>query len=115
MKKLTLLFLLSISLYSCKDKEEDSPSPDSVCNTSNVTYSNTVKSIISNNCIVCHGGAPMNLGDIATLQGVANSGLLYKVITHAEGVPAMPKGKAKLSDCDIAKIKAWIDAGAQNN
>ncbi len=116
MKKLTLLlFLFSISLYSCKDKEKDNPTPDSVCETSNVTYSNTVKPIIANNCVVCHSAAPMNLGDVATLQGVANSGKLYKVITHADGVPAMPKNMPKLSDCDIAKIKAWVDAGAQNN
>ncbi|MBO9702102.1 MAG: cytochrome c [Sporocytophaga sp.] len=116
MKKLALLFLISISFYSCKDEKKDTPSPDNICDTANVTYSNVIKPIISNNCIVCHGATtPMNLGDVATLQGLAANGKLYKVITHADGVPPMPKNNPKLSDCDIAKVKVWIDAGAQNN
>lgn len=116
MKKLALLFLLSISFCSCKNEKKDTPSPDNVCETSNVTYSNAVKPIISANCVACHGAAsPINLNDIGTVQELAENGLLYKVITHADGVPPMPKNKPKLSDCDIAKIKTWIDAGAPNN
>jgi len=116
MKKLALLFLLSISFYSCKDEKKDNPSPDNICDTSNVKYSNAVKPIISANCIACHNAtAAINLDDFTTLQGLANNGMLYKVITHADGVSPMPKNKPKLSDCDIAKIKVWIDAGAQNN
>ncbi|WP_051313293.1 c-type cytochrome [Sporocytophaga myxococcoides] len=116
MKKLALLFLLSISFYSCKDEKKDNPTPDNICITSDVTYTNTVKPIITKNCVACHGAAtPMNLNDVSTLQGIAQNGKLYKVITHADGVSPMPKNQAKLSDCDIEKIKVWIDAGAQNN
>jgi mono/diheme cytochrome c family protein len=116
MKKLALVVLLSISIYACKDKKEDTPTPTNVCNTDGVTYNTTIQPILAVNCFICHGASgPANLQDITTLQELAANGKLFKVITHADGVPAMPKNQPKLSDCDIAKIKAWIDAGAPNN
>jgi hypothetical protein len=36
-------------------------------------------------------------------------------ITHAPGFTPMPQGGAKLPACEIAKIKAWVDAGSPNN
>lgn len=45
------------------------------------------------------------------------NGVPYLVgnIRHDAGFPAMPQGGAKLDDCKIALIKAWVDAGAPNN
>jgi hypothetical protein len=89
------------------------------CDTTNVTYTGTVKPILKTNCYGCHTGAGAPLGiDLSnynTVKNVATAGKLYGVITHSPGFPAMPKGANKLSDCSIARIKAWIDKGAQND
>jgi hypothetical protein len=57
----------------------------------------------------------MILDTYARVKTVADNGKLMGVITHANGFPQMPKGGNKLSDCNIAKIKKWVDAGAPNN
>ncbi len=44
-----------------------------------------------------------------------NYGSLYGTISHASGNSPMPKNADKLSDCNISKIKAWIDQGALDN
>jgi len=36
-------------------------------------------------------------------------------IRHDSGFTFMPFQSGKLSPCDIALIKAWVDAGALNN
>ena len=89
------------------------------CNTNNITYSGFVAPLLTTNCVGCHsGGAPsggITLNTHAGVQSVALSGRLYGAISHAPGFQPMPRGSAKLSQCTIDKVKAWIDNGAQNN
>ena len=109
-----------ISAWIQQGAQNLSCDPDSGgCNTDNVTYSGYVYPVIQSYCLGCHsGGAPVGgirLDSYAAVQGAAQSGQLYGVINHGSGYPAMPQNAAKLSDCRISKIKAWIDAGAPNN
>jgi hypothetical protein len=89
------------------------------CDTTNVTYSGYIAPLLSANCVGCHsGGAPSGnilLNSHAGVQEVALNGRLLGAITWANGYQQMPKGSAKLSDCKINKIKAWINDGAPNN
>jgi hypothetical protein len=89
------------------------------CDTVNVTFSGTIKPILQNNCVGCHSGpgAPngVNLTTYNGAKAVALNGKLSGVVRHAPGFPAMPKGGAKLSDCKVAQIVAWINRGAPNN
>ena len=89
------------------------------CNTDNITYSGFVAPLLTTNCVGCHsGGAPsggISLNTHAGVQTVALNGRLYGAISHANGFQPMPRGSAKLSQCTIDKVKAWIDNGAQNN
>lgn len=89
------------------------------CDTSNVTFSAYVFPVMQNYCLGCHNGygasGGINLNAYQDVKTVALDGRLYGVITHATGYSPMPQNSAKLSDCRIAKIKAWIDAGAPNN
>jgi hypothetical protein len=90
-----------------------------VCDTTSVTYSGFVASLLSTNCVGCHsGGAPAGnilLNSHAGVQAVALNGRLLGAITWASGYQQMPRNSAKLSDCKIDKIKAWINDGAPNN
>ncbi|AKQ46025.1 hypothetical protein TH63_10860 [Rufibacter radiotolerans] len=119
-----LLILLAAVIACSSDKEEDvTPTPTNQqpqqCDTNNVTYSGTVAGIIAANCNSCHSTAVATNGVVldnhARLKQYADNGKLMGVINHAPGFPPMPQGGAKLSDCNIAKIKKWVDAGAPNN
>lgn len=94
------------------------------CDVSNVTFSSTVWPIISVNCTSCHSGTTpqngMRLENYTTIKAQASisagsPGSLYGAITHNAGNFNMPKDAAKLSNCNILKIKTWIDAGMPNN
>jgi mono/diheme cytochrome c family protein len=89
------------------------------CNTNNITYAGFVAPLLTTNCVGCHsGGSPsggITLNTYPGVQSVALSGRLYGAISHANGFQPMPRGSAKLSQCTIDKVKAWIDNGAQNN
>lgn len=91
----------------------------SACDTSNVSYSGTIKSIISMKCQGCHGSSSPGGGhDFGTYTGVKariDDGKLWGAINHMPGYSAMPKNGSKLSACELSQIKKWIDAGAPNN
>ena len=118
------LFLFSILLLSCsKSNEEDlnqnQGTNPSNCSTLNVSYSSDISPILQSNCNSCHSSLSP-LGSVITdnytgLKRIAENGLLIGTITHASGFSPMPLGTAKLSSCDIKKIKAWINQGLKNN
>jgi hypothetical protein len=89
------------------------------CDTLNMRFSAHVQPLLSSNCYNCHGNGRafggVNLDTYANVKGVVDAGSLLGAITHASGYSPMPKNGAKLSDCDISKIRAWINRGAPNN
>jgi hypothetical protein len=110
-----------VLIIGCSKTSEDklaSPDPPT-CDTVNMMYSTDIKPILQANCYSCHssGNAEggVTLDSYESVKNVADNGNLIGVITHAAGYPPMPQGGAKLSDCDINKIKDWINNGASNN
>ncbi|MCB0841401.1 MAG: c-type cytochrome [Bacteroidetes bacterium] len=89
------------------------------CDTTNVSFSGFVDPLLTTYCKGCHTGAGasggVNLGNHAGVVSAANSGRLYGAIAHQNGYVPMPQGGDPLPDCDVQKIKAWIDQGALNN
>jgi mono/diheme cytochrome c family protein len=89
------------------------------CDTTAVSYSGFVAPLLTTYCVGCHsGGAPSGnilLNSHAAVKTVAQNGKLIGSITWAAGYQPMPRGSAKLSSCNIAKIKAWVNNGAPNN
>lgn len=125
--KLNLIALagsLVVIALSCSKTSEDvlnNPGSGGNCDTTNVKYAANVVPILTANCYSCHGsGSNTGSGGIvlegyANLKVKADNGQLTGVITHASGFPAMPQNAPKLSDCDINKIRSWINNGTQNN
>ena len=117
-----LIPALSILIFSCTFYNEEDLFPDyAECDTLNVTYSGTVVPVLVNNCYSCHSSdnyednsAPL-LEGYQNLEPYASNGILSGVINHKPGFQQMPRNRAKLSDCDIAKIDKWILDGANNN
>ncbi|MCC6491998.1 MAG: c-type cytochrome [Pirellulales bacterium] len=90
-----------------------------------VTYVDHVQPIFRQHCFACHGpdtqkndlalntyAAAMTGGASGEvlLSGDPDSSYLFMLVTH-ELEPAMPPGGAKLSDPELALIKAWIAGG----
>ncbi|MEO8766411.1 MAG: c-type cytochrome domain-containing protein [Ginsengibacter sp.] len=90
-----------------------------VCDSSQFTFAAGIMPILQNHCTGCHSGqAPPNGVDLTSYDGVspvASIDLLYGVVAHLAGFDPMPKGSGILSDCEIAQIRKWIDAGVVNN
>ncbi|MES2616484.1 MAG: hypothetical protein V4613_01315 [Bacteroidota bacterium] len=118
---LPVLLLVSF-LFGCKSDNAEELYPAKVaCDTANLNY-NSIKPILVNNCLgsSCHNSTDKGGGYIledyaGTLIAVNNNNKLLRSIKHDQGVSFMPKGAAKLSDCDIAKIEAWIKRGSPEN
>ena len=89
------------------------------CNTTDVTYSEDVVSILQSNCLSCHndlseqGG--VNLDGYDNLIPYVEDGSFMGSIRHEEGWEPMPLTGGMISSCSIDKLQAWIDAGALNN
>ena len=84
-----------------------------------VSFKNDVLPIIKKECLQCHDSNNhfdgLILETYQQIYSSANSGELYNSIVSVNGYsPKMPKG-GKLSDCDVAIIKKWIDQKMENN
>ena len=121
MKYLFCIFIVISTLLvsSCYYDSEEDLYPSIDCDLTDITYSTAVLPIISTKCYGCHSQAA-NFGNI-TLEGhtslkkYADNGELLGSIKHQSGFSAMPQNLAKLLDCEIEKIDAWVQAGALNN
>jgi hypothetical protein len=114
MKKISLVLVaITTLLWTSCTYDADT------CSTANTTYSGTITSIFTTNgCYSCHGDIPSN-GAPFSLVGysnvVAQKSRLVGAISHANGFAPMPQGLPKLSECDINKVKAWMQAGTPDN
>ncbi|MCC6410510.1 MAG: hypothetical protein IT270_02550 [Saprospiraceae bacterium] len=92
---------------------------DGTCDTSNVTYSGTVKPLLDKYCNGCHGGSSpqgnINYNTFTGVKATATDGSMMGSIQHASGYSPMPENGNKLSNCNISLIQTWVDAGAPNN
>jgi hypothetical protein len=115
MKKLLLIFfpfLLLLLVYSCYYDNEETlyPQLSSQCDTSNVTYTGSISTIMSSYCTSCHGSGASGGIDLRTFEEVkAYADRIYGSMSHQSGYTAMPKGGSKLDDCTLLKVKVWID------
>ena len=123
MKKIVPFFALSLLAAGCYHDKADKlyPAQAATCDTTAATFSAVVRPVLENNCAIsgCHDAATAESGYVldtyAGAQRAAANTQLLGTINHASGYQAMPQGLPKLSDCDIAKITSWVNAGALNN
>jgi mono/diheme cytochrome c family protein len=122
MKKLFPLFFFIVALGmlfpSCYYDKEETLYPFQKCDTTHVTYSQTIVPILSANCYVCHtAGDPRTTTKLDTYDGiyaVATNGKLVPAVDQTGPLP-MPNNGSKLDECSIQKIKRWVANGAKSN
>ncbi|MBN2172620.1 MAG: cytochrome c [Bacteroidales bacterium] len=82
------------------------------CDTSFVTYPETIYPILQANCISCHGPplpeAGLDFTDYSDVAYVAENGTLLGAIKHLSGFEPMPQNAPPLTDCEITLIEKWI-------
>lgn len=115
-----IIFMLVMISNSCYYDSEEYVYPNpTACDTTNVTYSGTVAPLLAANCNACHSTSAPSAGIITDnytgLQPIITNGKFYGAINHQPGFSPMPQGGNKLSSCDLARIDAWLNAGALNN
>lgn len=117
-KNLTKMIFCGFSILTLSSCTTDSLSDlTTVEDVEMVTYTENIKSIIDNNCIICHAstpvnGAPMSLTTYENVkEAVLNRGLLDR-ISRAEGTSgAMPFGGPRLPQTEINIIVQWNTDG----
>ncbi len=121
MKKLLYLSSVLLIFSSCYYDKADLLYPSSMtCDTlKTVSYLTDVVPIFQQQCNSCHSpsspGGGIVMGNYTADKVIAQNGTLYGSIAHLSGYSSMPKGTTKLTNCQIATIKKWIDAGSPNN
>ncbi len=84
-----------------------------------VSYAEDVKSIIDNNCIVCHGATPIPGTNLSLINydqvrdAVLNKGLINRISLQEGNSSLMPQGGPKLPETTINIIKKWQEDGLE--
>lgn len=113
LKLLSLTLFLGLVFFACNSDD------DGGCDTSDITYTNSVASIINSSCAVsgCHvngneANAWFSLEGYSNAKSAADFGRIVGAISHDADFSPMPKGGDKLDQCTIDQVTAWIDSGA---
>lgn len=125
--RLFVLLSLVVAAIGCQSTDEgssNSVTPPPAAAPGGATYA-TVKPILDK-CAGCHGAQPKEGYDVRTYESVmkgGNKGPLVRVgdpagsllvqVLKAQGKPQMPPA-GPLPAEDIAKVEAWIKAGAKS-
>ena len=114
--RLALFLGLGMAIFSCSKDDTE------ICDTTNMTYNGEIASLLNSSCAVsgCHvdgneANAWFSLEGYDNAKATADYGRLVGSIRQDSAYSPMPNGGAKLADCSIDKIEAWVDAGALNN
>lgn len=115
----SVVIALAIQISSCTFYNEEDYFPIDTCNVENITYS-SLTYIFTGICAACHSESftyreNIKMDSYENVVSSISTGPVWKAINHEEGVRAMPNGLPKLSDCEISKIGAWINAGMPEN
>jgi uncharacterized membrane protein len=117
MKKNNLIYLLLFSLIfiSCTNDSQSDLLED--IDTTTVTYTANIKSIIDNNCNSCHSAPPVNYAPMSLVTypqvktWVENGGINDRISRNQGASGMMPLGGTRLPQQSINLIIEWQNQG----
>jgi cytochrome c5 len=115
---LSFLTFAALQLASCTYENEAELYGPVNCDTSAVKYSTVVQPLLKQNCNGCHSvtssvtNKPMDT--YAALKPYIENGSFGYSIRGTNGYDIMPQS-GPMSNCNLEKIEAWINAGFPNN
>lgn len=109
---ITLIIALFLWFSSCTFQNEETYFEDTICDTTNLTYSD-IRPIFTDNCMSCHNSTftqreGIELDTYENTVNSINTGLVLPAIKH-EGDFNMPANQPQLPDCLILKIETWVN------
>ena len=115
MRKLVYALLFISTLNSCYYDVEEDLYPG-FCNSVEVSYSRDIVPFIELRCATpgCHIPGGTGNGDLTTYEGVkakVDNGSLVRRVLEIGDMP----GVGDLTECELDKLRSWIDDGAENN
>ena len=91
----------------------------SSCDTTAVTFTQTIYPLVEIKCQGCHSGnqpsSGLSLNTYADISSIALSGAFISSVYGSDGYAQMPYNSNPLPACEADLIQAWIDEGAPNN
>ena len=100
-----ITILILILAISCQNNVEEVV----VC-VDEISYTQTIRAIIDNNCMQCHDGSD-NLPNFDTYEVLSNNAQKVQELTTNR---FMPK-EGNLTNAEIEAIFCWVEQGALNN
>ena len=87
------------------------------CDTTNLSYKNDISPILNNYCYTCHVANSGQAGATEFDSYSKLNPLVANVVIRLDDPfsPMPPTTAPSIPECDKAKIKAWINAGALDN
>lgn len=124
---IVLLIIAAFTETGCYYDSKEELGLIQTCDTAVVSYSAQIQPILAAECDICHsaeaadlvgGGNNLDGYDNVwnyTEPGDAGNSLFYQSVEWVPGASFMPKSGSKLSNCELALIRNWINQGALNN
>ena len=111
--------IFSFLFVSCYYDNEEAlyPALSNSCDTTNVTYSRTIVSILNDNCLGCHNAVATG-GSILLTSYAEVAGYAPRITGSIKQLPsftAMPKNSGKIKNCSITQWDIWVRNGMPNN
>ena len=122
--KLFRILFLTISILGISgcyyDNEEDLyPNTNLPCDSVSVSFKNDIDPILQAKCVGCHNANNPGGGYVydtyADTKNSVDDGTLLGVTNQYASFSPMPKGASKMPECELGKIRNWINEGALNN
>ena len=115
-----VFWALCFGFTSCYyDKDELINPTSGSCDTSQITFTQFVNPLITQQCVSCHSvenpSGNVRLDGYTQIKQQADNGKLLGSLSHEVGFSAMPKNGNKLDNCQLLKMQRWIINGAPNN
>jgi hypothetical protein len=126
MKRLLIMFttltIFSLFIVACYYDSEEALYPDynTTCDTTIITFSGTIATMLGDNCYSCHSNQTASAnGNNVRLENyadvVARNIAIAGSIKHTGSFALMPKNGGKISNCAINQFDIWVRKGMLNN
>lgn len=119
---ITSACIFSIFFVSCYYDNEEAlyPALNTSCDTTNVTFSGTIVSLLNNSCYSCHSNSTAaSFGNNVRLQNYADvqtrAVSIAGSIKHTGSYSPMPKNGGQIKTCSIIQFDIWVRIGMPNN
>ncbi|MEY3417073.1 MAG: hypothetical protein RL711_1973 [Bacteroidota bacterium] len=91
-----------------------------VCDTSAVSYSKNIATILQKNCYACHSDATADANATLSFESYDMVNADMTEIVKRINLPTssqsfMPKGGSAIDDCSKSQITSWVNKGGLNN